>query len=86
MKWVHIYGICTLEDLPRLVFINEKCGNLKVVAGDEELFVSIKKKKKADVLQAYRLSLCDKCYRQDCFLISMWNIANPSGKPYCSCG
>ena len=53
--------------VPRLVFINEECGNLKVVAGDEELFVSIKKKKKAGVLQAYRLSLCDKCYRQDCF-------------------
>ena len=53
--------------VPRLVFINEEYWNLKVVAGDEELFVSIKKKKKADVLQAYRLSLCDKCYRQDCF-------------------
>ena len=53
--------------VPRLVFINEEYWNLKVVAGDEELFVSIKKKKKADVLQAYGLSLCDKCYRQDCF-------------------
>lgn len=53
--------------VPRLVFINEEYWNLKVVAGDEELFVSIKKKKKAGVLQAYRLSLCDKCYRQDCF-------------------
>ena len=53
--------------VPRLVFINEEYWNLKVVAGDEELFVSIKKKKRAGVLQAYRLSLCDKCYRQDCF-------------------
>ena len=45
-----IYGIGNLVDLPRLMFINEECGNIR--------------KKKSEVLQAYRCQICDKCYRQ----------------------
>ena len=41
----------------------KKCGNLEVVVDDREFTRSINKKKKADVLQAYRCPLCDKCSR-----------------------
>ena len=53
--------------LPRQVFINEECGNLKVVVDGVELTRNINKKKKPDVLQANRRPVCDKCYRQDYF-------------------
>ena len=36
----------------------KKCGNLKVVVDDGELTRNINKKKKPEVLQAYRFPLC----------------------------
>ena len=38
-------------NLPRFVFIDEECGNLKVVNDDEELTRNINQKKKLDVSQ-----------------------------------
>ena len=55
-----------LEDLLRIVFIHEECGNLKVLVDDGELTRDINKKKKLGVLQAYRCLLCYKFYRQEC--------------------
>ena len=60
-----IDGIENLENLPRFVFINKECGNLKVVNDDEELTRNINQKKKLDVSQiACWCSLCDKCKRK----------------------
>ena len=52
-------------DLPKLMFIDEKCGDLKVVFGGEQFTRNNNRKRKSEVLQAYRCPLCDKCYRQD---------------------
>ena len=52
-----------LEDLLRLVLINEECGNPKVVIDGRELTRNVDQKKKPDVLQVCRCPLCDKCYR-----------------------
>ena len=40
-----------LEDSPRLVFIDEECGNLIVVIDGGKLTRNINQKKKSDVLQ-----------------------------------
>ena len=60
---IEIDGILNLENLSRTVFIDEECWNLKVVVDVGELTRNITKKKKPDVLQAYKCSLCDTCYR-----------------------
>ena len=49
-----------LEDLPRLVFIDEDCGNYKVFIDGGELTRNINKKKKYNVLEAYRRTIRDK--------------------------
>ena len=48
-------------DLPRRVFIDEECENLKLVVDGGELTRNINEKKKPVLVQAYRWSLCDKC-------------------------
>ena len=60
---IEIDGILNLENLSRTVFIDEECWNLKVVVDVGELTRNITKKKKPDVLQAYKCPLCDTCYR-----------------------
>ena len=72
-----IDGIENLENLPRFVFINKECGNLKVVNDDEELTRNINQKKKLDVSQIECwCSLCDKCKRKHFFYnhvaITLW--------------
>ena len=52
-------------DLPKLIFIDGECGNLKVVVDGGKLTRYNNRKRKSEVLQAYRCPLCDKCYRQD---------------------
>ena len=47
---IDIDDIGNLEDSPRLVFINEECGNLIVVNDDGELTRNISQKK-SDILQ-----------------------------------
>ena len=47
---IDIDDIGNLEDLPRLVFIDQECGNLVVVNDDGELPRNISQKK-SDVLQ-----------------------------------
>ena len=60
-------AIENLENLLRLVLINEECWNPKVIVPSGELARYINRKKKPDVLQACRCPLCDKCYRQEYF-------------------
>ena len=49
--------IGNLKDLLKAVFIDEECGNLKVVIDGGELTRNINQKKKSGVLLAYRSSL-----------------------------
>ena len=51
---IDIYGIGKLVDLPRLMFIDEECENLKVVVDGGELTRNNGRKKSSEVLQAYR--------------------------------
>ena len=44
--WYYIDGIGNLLDLPRLIFIDEECGNLKAVVDGGELSRNINRKKK----------------------------------------
>ena len=62
---IDIDYIGNLEDLLRIVFIHEECGNLKVFVGGGELTRYINEKKKPGVLQTYRCRLCDKCFMQE---------------------
>ena len=55
---IDIDDIGNLEDLLRIVFIYEECGNLKVFVNE---------KKKPGVLQTYRCPLCDKCFISEYF-------------------
>ena len=52
-----------LEDLLRVVFIDEAFWNLTVVIDGGELTGNINQKEKSDLLQACRCSLYDKCCR-----------------------
>ena len=59
-------GICIadtekLENLPRLVFIDNECGNANVVVDGRELTRNIMKKRISIVLKAYRSPLSGKC-------------------------
>ena len=67
MVLIQVDGIGNLEDLLRIVFIHEECGNFKVFVDDGELTRNIAKKKKPDVLQAYRYPFYEKFYRQEYF-------------------
>ena len=53
VEGVDIHGIGNLVDLPRLMFIDEECGNFKVVVDDGELTVNNNRKKSSEVLQTY---------------------------------
>ena len=64
---IDIDDIGNLEDLLRIVFIHEECGNLKVFVDGGELTGNINKKKKPAVLQAYRCPLYGKCFRREYF-------------------
>ena len=64
---IEIDDIGIFEDLLRIVFIHEECGNLKVFVDGGQLTRNISKKKKPSVLQAYRCPLCGKCYRREYF-------------------
>ena len=50
---IDIDDIGNLENLLKLVFINKKCGDLKVVIDGGELTRNINQKKTSNVLQAY---------------------------------
>ena len=63
-----LQGICIadtekLGNLPRLVFIDNRCGNVDEVVDGRKLTRNITKKRISIVLKAYRSSLCGKCNR-----------------------
>ena len=64
---IEIDDIGNLEELLRILFIHEKCGNLKVFIDGGKLNRIINEKKKSGVLQTYRCPLCDKCFMREYF-------------------
>ena len=76
-----------LEDLPRLVFVDEQCASIKAVVHSVELIISINKNEKQEVSQAYRCLLPDENAIYKSFSsIGMWNIVNHLGMHGFSCG
>ena len=55
-------GIGNLMDFPRIMFIDEECGNLKVAVDGGQFTSSNNRKGKSEVLQADKCPLGDKCY------------------------
>ena len=47
------------------MFINEECGNLKVVVDGGELTRNNDRERKSKVLQAYICPLFDECWKRD---------------------
>ena len=65
VKGIEIDDNGNLEDLLRVVFIDEECRNLKVVIDSGKLIRNINQKKKSHVLRAFRSPLCEKCCRRE---------------------
>ena len=83
---VDIDDIGNLENLPRFVFIDEECGNLKVVNDGGKLSSNINQKKKADVSQ-YPVDVHSVTnVGESISSIAMYNIVNQLGKHDFSCG
>ena len=59
LECIDIEDIVNFEDSPRLVFIDEKCGNLIVVSGEEE--------EARRFTTAYRCPLSGNCCRREYF-------------------
>ena len=57
-------GIGNLEDLPRHVFIDEECWNVRIINDRGELPRNISQKPKSDVLQQLK-NICDKCCKRE---------------------
>ena len=60
---IDIDDVGNLVDLPRLMFIGEECGNLKVTVDGGVLTRNISRKKMLNLLQANRCPPCEKRYR-----------------------
>ena len=54
-------------NLLRIILIVEECGNLKVVVDGGKLTRNDNRKRRSEVLKAYRYALCDKCYKRDIY-------------------
>ena len=65
MELIQLDDIGNLMDLPKLMFIDEECGNLKVVVDNGQFTRNNNRKRKSEVLQAHTYPLYDKCYRRD---------------------
>ena len=76
---IDIDGIENLVGLPRLMFTDEECRNLKGVIDSREFGRNNNRRRKSENLQAYRWPLCDKLYWRDwgkhdffCGYIFLW--------------
>ena len=73
LDYIDIDDIGNIEDSPRLVFIDEECGNLIVV--------HINQKKKPDVVQSLiGVHSAKNVVGQSIYSVAMWNIYCESGK------
>ena len=56
-----------VEDLPKLTFIDEKTGNMRVVVHEGGSTERTKSDIKSGELPTYRCSFCGKCYKRELF-------------------
>ena len=56
-----------VEDLPKLIFIDEKSGNMRVVVHEGGSTERTKSDSKSGELATYRCSFCGKCYKRELF-------------------
>ena len=56
-----------VEDLPKLIFIDEKSGNMRVVVHECGSTERRKSNIKSGELPTYRCSFCGKCYKHELF-------------------
>ena len=82
-----IDDIWNLEDLSWFVFIDEECGNLKVVNDDREFTRNINQKKKSDILQLpINVHAVTNVAGKSISSITIYDIVNHSGKHNFCCG
>ena len=74
LDYIDIDDIGNLGDSPRLVFINEECGNLVVVNDGRELTENIGQKKDRRFTKACKYPLNDKFCWREYFFSNLWNI------------
>ena len=86
LNCVDIDEIGDLENLPRFVFIDEECGNLKVVNDGGELTRNINQKKKSDVSQEPVDVHSVTNIGESISSVTMYNFVNQLGKHDFSCG
>ena len=56
-----------VEDLPKLIFIDAKSGNMRVVVHEGGSTERTKSDTKSGELPTYRCSFCGKCYKRELF-------------------
>ena len=56
-----------VEDLPKLIFVDEKSGNIRVVVHEDGDTGTSKSDTKSGELTTYRCSFCVKCYKRELF-------------------
>ena len=56
-----------VEDLPKLIFIDEKSGNMRIVAHEGGNTEKTKSDTKSGEFPTYRCSFCGKCYKRELF-------------------
>ena len=56
-----------VEDLPKLILIDEKSGNMRVVVHEGGSTETTKSDTKSGELATYRCSFCGKCYKRELF-------------------
>ena len=83
---IDIDDIGNLEDLLRVVSIDEACGNLKVVIDDGEFSRNINRKRSQIFYNPIDVHSVTNVVVESISSISKLNIANQSGKQGFSCG
>ena len=73
---IEIDDIGNLEELLRILFIHEKCGNLKVFIDGGELNRIINEKKKSGVYKLIDVHSVTNVLCESISAISMWNTVN----------
>ena len=84
VKGIGIDDIENLEDLLRVVFIDEECGNLKVVV--ESLLETLIKRRSQTSFRPIDLHSVTNAVGEGISSTSKWNIVNQLGKHNFPCG
>ena len=85
-KVVDINEIGNLEDLLRAVFINEECGNLKVVIYGRCLLEILTRRRSETFYEPLDLQSVTNAVGEGIYSTGQWNIVNELSKHDFSCG